>query len=118
MRRKQLWAGMLAAVLCIGSLAGCGGNKDDAGNGDTGTVEQTEAKSDDGEDAEAEEADSGDKKVVLWTWGSGQFDLVQERYFETHPDADWEFEEVVVPAEDYLTKLQQVMRQAEICRIF
>ena len=51
MRRKQLWAGMLAAVLCIGSLAGCGGNKDDAGNGDTGTVEQTEAKSDDGEDA-------------------------------------------------------------------
>ena len=107
MRRKQLWAGMLAAVLCIGSLAGCGGNKDDAGNGDTGTVEQTEAKLDDGEDAEAEEADSGDKKVVLWTWASGQFDLVQERYFETHPDADWEFEEVVVPAEDYLTKLQQ-----------
>lgn len=27
--------------------------------------------------------------------------------FASHPDADWEFEEVVVASEDYLTKLQQ-----------
>ena len=108
MRRKQLWAGMLAAVLCIGSLAGCGGEKDDAGSGDTGTAEQTEAKSDDGEDTEAEETDSGDKKkLVVWTWTGGERDYVYEKYFETHPDADWEFEEVVVAESDYLTKLQQ-----------
>lgn len=51
--------------------------------------------------------DGEKKKVVLWTWATGQFDAVQEAYFESHPDADWEFEEVVVAAEDYLTKLQQ-----------
>lgn len=47
------------------------------------------------------------KKVVLWTWASGQFDAVVNGYMEAHPDADWEFEEVIVAAEDYLTKLQQ-----------
>lgn len=51
--------------------------------------------------------DGEKKKVVLWTWATGQFDAVQEAYFASHPDADWEFEEVVVAAEDYLTKLQQ-----------
>lgn len=51
--------------------------------------------------------DGEKKKVVLWTWATGQFDAVQEAYFVSHPDADWEFEEVVVAAEDYLTKLQQ-----------
>lgn len=55
--------------------------------------------------ASAEEGEK--KKVVLWTWASGQFDAVQEAFFASHPDADWEFEEVVVAAEDYLTKLQQ-----------
>lgn len=55
--------------------------------------------------ASAEDAEK--KKVVLWTWATGQFDAVQQAYFESHPDADWEFEEVVVAAEDYLTKLQQ-----------
>lgn len=51
--------------------------------------------------------DGEKKKVVLWTWATGQFDAVQEAYFASHPDADWEFEEVVVAVEDYLTKLQQ-----------
>ena len=54
-----------------------------------------------------EEASGNKKKIVLWTWATGQFDVVQDAYFESHPDADWEFEEVVVAAEDYLTKLQQ-----------
>lgn len=106
MRRKHLWAGMLAVVLCIGSLAGCGAESDTSGD-TSETTEQAEEQSGESESTETEDTDSGDKKVVLWTWASGQFDLVQERYFETHPDADWEFEEVVVPAEDYLTKLQQ-----------
>ncbi|MBQ3705662.1 MAG: extracellular solute-binding protein [Clostridia bacterium] len=52
-------------------------------------------------------AEGGKKKVVLWTWASGQFDAVQKGYFATHPDADWEFEEVIIDADDYLTKLQQ-----------
>ena len=52
-------------------------------------------------------AEGAKKKVVLWTWASGQFDVVFEGYKAAHPDADWEFEEVVVDANDYLTKLQQ-----------
>jgi len=47
------------------------------------------------------------KKVVMWTWASGQFDNVMAAYFAAHPDADWEFEEVVIDGNDYLTKLQQ-----------
>lgn len=52
-------------------------------------------------------ADAEGRKVTLWSWASGQFDAVQKGYFETHPDADWEFEEVIIDADDYLTKLQQ-----------
>jgi len=43
----------------------------------------------------------------MWTWASGQFDSVMDAYFASHPDADFEIEEVVVDANDYLTKLQQ-----------
>ena len=56
---------------------------------------------------QSQAADGEKKKVTLWTWATGQFDAVQEAYFASHPDADWEFEEVVVASEDYLTKLQQ-----------
>lgn len=52
-------------------------------------------------------AEAPKKKVVLWTWAPGQFDVVFEGYKATHPDIDWEFEEVVVDSADYLTKLQQ-----------
>ena len=56
---------------------------------------------------QSQAADGETKKVTLWTWATGQFDAVQEAYFASHPDADWEFEKVVVASEDYLTKLQQ-----------
>ena len=52
-------------------------------------------------------AEAAKKKVVLWTWAPGQFDVVFEGYKAAHPDADWEFEEVIVDSGDYLTKLQQ-----------
>ena len=52
-------------------------------------------------------ASAEERKVVLWSWSSGQFDAVREAYFESHPDADWRFEEVILEADDYLTKLQQ-----------
>ena len=56
---------------------------------------------------QSQAADSEKKKVIRWTWSAGQFDELEKAYFENHPDADWEFEEVVVASEDYLTKLQQ-----------
>ena len=43
----------------------------------------------------------------MWTWAPGQFDVVYEGYKATHPDMDWELEEVVIDGGDYLTKLQQ-----------
>ena len=56
---------------------------------------------------QSQAADGEKKKVIRWTWSAGQFDELEKAYFENHPDADWEFEEVVVASEDYLTKLQQ-----------
>ena len=41
---------------------------------------------------QSQAADGEKKKVTLWTWAPGQFDAVQEAYFASHPDADWEFE--------------------------
>ena len=52
-------------------------------------------------------AEAPKKKVVMWTWAPGQFDVVYEGYKATHPDMDWELEEVVIDGGDYLTKLQQ-----------
>ena len=56
---------------------------------------------------QSQAADGEKKKVIRWTWSAGQFDELEKAYFENHPDADWEFEDVVVASEDYLTKLQQ-----------
>lgn len=117
MRKKQLLAVLLTAGMCLASLTGCGngsagndsssaGNSSASESNDSGDEASAAAEAGD-VDAEQEKSDSGKKKVVLWTWASGQFDLAQQRYFDTHPDVDWEFEEVIVPAEDYLTKLQQ-----------
>lgn len=64
---------------------------------------QTEASAE-----KTQNSNSGErKKLVLWTWAPGQFNKVQEAFLASHPDADWQFEEVVVSVEDYLTKLQQ-----------
>ena len=49
-------------------------------------------------------AESG--KVVMWTWAIGNFAKINETFFATH-DVEWELEEVVVDANDYLTKIQQ-----------
>lgn len=104
MRKKQMFAMVVAAVMWAGSLAGCGGSDSDENTtAKQNATDEAESK----KEEESAKSDSEKKKVVLWTWASGRFDLAQETYFKTHPDADWEFEEVVVPAEDYLTKLQQ-----------
>ena len=49
---------------------------------------------------QSQAADGEKKKVTLWTWATGQFDAVQEAYSSSHPDADWEFEEVVASGGD------------------
>lgn len=104
MKNKQLLAGLLAGTMCVTLLMGCGGT--DGGSSSAETQKESETAVENSDDTEKDNS-SGKKKVVLWTWATGQFDEVQKKYFETHPDADWEFEEVVVPSEDYLTKLQQ-----------
>lgn len=102
MKRKSRYLAGLAVILCITVLIGCGGKHEKETKGDKeGETEQTQ------ESSQKEESQNGKKKVVVWTWTGDQFVQAEQRYFETHPDADWEFEQVNVPSEDYLTKLQQ-----------
>lgn len=102
MKRKSRCLAGLAVILCITVLIGCGGKREKETKGDKeGKTEQTQ------ESSQKEESQNRKKKVVVWTWTGDQFAQAEQRYFETHPDADWEFEQVNVPSEDYLTKLQQ-----------
>lgn len=49
----------------------------------------------------------GKRKVMMWDWGTAQFQACTDEYFATHPDLDWEIEFLPIDANDYLTKLQQ-----------
>ncbi|MDE6963618.1 MAG: hypothetical protein K2P30_08335, partial [Lachnospiraceae bacterium] len=108
MKKKKLLSVLLTAAMLTGILGGCGSKP--AKEADTGSQPAQEENA--GQQAGSEETASGEtaagkKKVVFWSWASGQFDAAHEAYREAHPDMDWELEEVVVAAEDYLTKLQQ-----------
>ncbi|MDE6892114.1 MAG: hypothetical protein K2P50_09990, partial [Lachnospiraceae bacterium] len=117
MKKKKLLSVLLTAAMLTGILGGCGSKP--AKEADTGSQPAQEENAgaadgtDAGQQAGSEETASGEtaagdkKKIVLWTWATGQFDAVRDAYFEANPDADWELEEVVVASEDYLTKLQQ-----------
>lgn len=98
--KRKLLSMILAVSLFAGVMSGC------ADSGETEDQKSSEESTGDASE-DAEEADSGKRKIVLWTWATGQFDAVYDAYYETHPDTDWEIEEVVVASEDYLTKLQQ-----------
>lgn len=100
--KKKVLSMILAVTLFAGAISGCAGSDD---------KEEQKSGEESGKDASEEgdeKAADGDKrKIVLWTWATGQFDAVYDAYYAAHPDTDWEIEEVVVASEDYLTKLQQ-----------
>lgn len=100
--KKKVLSMILAVTLFAGAISGCAGSDD---------KEEQKSGEESGKDASEEgdeKAADGDKrKIVLWTWATGQFDAVYDSYYAAHPDTDWEIEEVVVASEDYLTKLQQ-----------
>ena len=106
MKKEKIISVILTVGLAVGLLGGCGSS---SGKGDI--PEQSSAAESVQTEASAEKtqnSNSGErKKLVLWTWAPGQFNKVQEAFLASHPDADWQFEEVVVSVEDYLTKLQQ-----------
>ncbi len=117
MKKKKLLSILLSVAMLTGILSGCGSKPaegSDAGSQTSG-AESTDEAAGAGDEQQAAEEDTasgesatGDKKkIILWTWATGQFDAVRDAYFEAHPGADWELEEVVVASEDYLTKLQQ-----------
>lgn len=100
--KRKLLSMILAVTLFAGIMGGCGSS------GETKNQKSGEENTEDAsEEGDAKKTDSGKRKIVLWTWATGQFDAVYDAYYETHPDTDWEIEEVVVASEDYLTKLQQ-----------
>lgn len=112
--KKKLLAVLISTAMLAGILGGCGSSpakEKDTGNQssqESQEVQEAPADTDSGQETASGTESTGDKKkIVLWTWATGQFDAVIDAYFEAHPDADWELEEVVVAAEDYLTKLQQ-----------
>ena len=116
MKKKKLLSILLSVAMLTGILSGCGSKPaegTDAGSQTSGEESTDEAagagdeQQAAGDDASGDTASGDKKKIVLWTWATGQFDAVRDAYFEAHPDADWELEEVVVASEDYLTKLQQ-----------
>ncbi len=117
MKKKKLLSILLSVAMLTGILSGCGSKPaegTDAGSQTSG-AESTDEAASAGDEQQAAEEDTasgesatGDKKkVVFWSWASGQLDATYKAYCEAHPDMDWELEEVVVAAEDYLTKLQQ-----------
>ena len=106
MKKEKIISVILTVGLAVGLLGGCGsssGKGDIPEQGSAAESVQTEASAE-----KTQNSNSGErKKLVLWTWAPGQFNKVQEAFLASHPDADWQFEEVVVSVEDYLTKLQQ-----------
>ena len=110
MKKRKILSVLLTVSMIAGLFSGCASSENGTGGQEQVVDEAVQAESDQTEELSEKTQSSNDgekKKVVLWTWATGQFDAVQDAYFESHPDADWEFEEVVVAAEDYLTKLQQ-----------
>ena len=110
MKKRKILSVLLTVSMIAGLFSGCASSGNGTGGQEQAVDEAVQAEADQTEELSEKTQSSNDgekKKVVLWTWATGQFDAVQDAYFESHPDADWEFEEVVVAAEDYLTKLQQ-----------
>lgn len=75
MKNKQLLAGLLAGTMCVTLLMGCGGT--DGGSSSAETQKESETAVENSDDTEKDNS-SGKKKVVLWTWATGQFDEVQK----------------------------------------
>lgn len=95
-KQKKLIALFLAGILTA-PMTACGQTEDPSSQADIPAPAES-----------AEAPASTSKKVITqWSWATSQFEQIKQAYLDSHPDANVEIEEVMVAADDYLTKLQQ-----------
>ncbi|MGI5959264.1 MAG: ABC transporter substrate-binding protein [Massiliimalia sp.] len=82
-KSKQIFSVLLAGLLTMTALASCGGNGE-----------------------EAEEKDSGKAKLIIWDWDEPHLNYMPGYYLEQNPDANVEFETLLVSTDDYMQKFQ------------
>lgn len=103
-KMKKAVAMLAAAVLLVGSLAGCGGND---------TPKTTEGN---GTQAEKTEGAAGATELELWTFVElhGKFyEAMQTKWNEANPDKQVKLKISVMPYDDMHNKLQIALNSAE-----
>ncbi len=112
---KKLMA-LLLMVTLIFSLSGCG----DAPSEDPSSGSTEASSSDNSEDVDAGETESetetavigdanADRTLVVWSFTDEVKKMIEEYYLPAHPDLDYKVEVVIIPTEDYPTKLDPVL---------
>ncbi|WP_461205466.1 ABC transporter substrate-binding protein [Clostridium sp. DL1XJH146] len=107
---------LLMTLMMVMSLVACGGNNNAPAN-DSNESNNANANAD--ANAEANAANEGesstlgnadaDKTLVVWTFTDEIKGMIEDYYIKDNPDIDYNIEVVVVPTENYQTKLDPVL---------
>ncbi len=100
---------LLMTLMMMVSLVACGGNNNaPANDSNEGNEANAEEEGNGTETATLGNADA-DKTLVVWTFTDEIKGMIEDYYLKDNPDLDYNIEVVVVPTENYQTKLDPVL---------
>ncbi|HHX59231.1 MAG TPA: carbohydrate ABC transporter substrate-binding protein [Epulopiscium sp.] len=102
MRKKKFIAAIIASTMMISmALTGCGSKTATAPGGEPAGEEKVETK---------EKDKKKGKKLVVWTFTDEVKKMIDEHYLKDNPDLDYEIEVVIVPNEQYQSKIDPALQ--------
>lgn len=107
--KKKVLATILATVLAVTTLVGCGSSE-------TPTTETTDTSTETEEAAPAEEGEEevlgnvdADKTIEIWSFSDEVKKMIEDYYLVDNPDLDYKINVTIVPTDSYQTKLDPAL---------
>ena len=105
MKKNKLIAAIIAGTMMVSmALTGCGGKTPKAVGGEAAGGEKVEAKEDKKKDSKK------GKKLVVWTFTDEVKKMIDDHYVKDNPDLGYEVEVVIVPNEQYQSKIDPALQ--------